>query len=307
MQRTYANLHVYRMPLWLIAIAAVMLLPLLSGFTFVPQGPADSPGGDVIPQPLVPASAGGSAQPSSTGQHIVTFQTMNDWNNYQSLPFRGWSTLLNDWRHSTDGIAPVANPDPSGLNQAEVLQFSIQNQPGALSKAEGIVIFNNTEAQVVDWEAWYYIPEGLEIVDPGLGWEQMLIMQLEANASDGIKGPMWAVNLMDNNSSSFAMNLLHYPNMPEAAVFNTNVTVPKGEWFQLRARVSYRETTSFQLWLNGQPVNLQTGDGMAPVDLPVVGHSNHAALVDLYTSGLRMNGQDGGCIYVGPVSLYQVE
>jgi hypothetical protein len=59
MQRTHTNAYIYRTPLWLLAIAVIML-PLLSGFTFVPQGPADSPGGDVIPQPLVPASAGSS-------------------------------------------------------------------------------------------------------------------------------------------------------------------------------------------------------------------------------------------------------
>ncbi len=267
--------------------------------TPAPTEEPTTPPPTATPQPTQGAPSG--------ADHLVTFQTINDWNNYGNLPFSGWSSILNDRRHSTDQVASVSNPDPSGLNANNVLEFSIQTTSGELSKVEGIVIFNGTGAEVIDWVAWYYIPEGTEIISSNLGWEQMLIMQFEANASDGIKGPMWAVNLMNNNNSSFAMNVLHYPNMSQYDLFNTSVTIPKGEWFQLRARVSYRATTSFQLWLNGQSVPLRNSRGQTPTDKPVDADSHHAALVDLYTSGLRQDGQNSGSIYVGPVSLYQVE
>ncbi len=252
------------------------------------------------------SSAAAPANKSMKFEPLLVFQTVEDWNNYRQFPFEGWSMMPNDRRHETDTVTAVPNPDPSGLDAEQVLKFSIQNTEGHLSKVEGIVIFTRLDAQVIEWEGWYYIPEGTQVDESGLGWEQMIIMQFEADASDDLRGPMWAINLFDGNGEwdGLGISLLHYPNFNEFDRYIArDVGVPMGQWFRLRARVSYGDTTSFRLWMDGRAITLLNSEGEPPLRQPVMARSQHAALVDLYTSGLTLDGEPGGHIFVGPVTF----
>jgi hypothetical protein len=252
------------------------------------------------------SAAAASLTKNQKFEPLLVLGTIEDWNNYRQFPFAGWSMLPNDRRHETDTVTMVPNPDPAGLDAEEVLKFSIQNTQGELSKVEGIVMFTNLDTEVIEWEAWYYIPEGLQVDSSGLGWEQMIIMQFEPDASEFLRGPMWAINLFDGNGEwdGLGIAVLRYPNFDVADTYVArDVSVPMGRWFRLRARVSYGETTSIRLWLDGRALYLQNGEDEEPLRLPVLEHSRSAALVDLYTTGLTLDGEPGGHIYVGPVTL----
>jgi hypothetical protein len=231
-------------PIQLLAIVAA-LLPFLTGFTFNPLPPADSPGDDTGPEPMAPS--GEQAPAFATG--FEDTQLLN--------PHRLNLGIANWLEFGGSGGAEVWTEN--GLAHSGGRSVGMELYDINQSRRSELNIFpEDLVGNEFTVSAWYYLPADWSLNVPGIDWNWCALMVLYSEYVPGFDNYVELhIGQPDINQERFNLSLFrrHTGFGAEAIATVEDFPLPRGRWFQVQYYLKRHPTDgAIKVWVDGNLV-----------------------------------------------------